>query len=693
PMVAWHPSGQVLSYFYENEGETWLVIYSVDDDEKVVKPVYNFIKILDYAYAPDGKTFVMSAVQNGQTDIFIYSIAGGGATPVTKDIYDDLSPRFVNNGRNIVFSSNRPNDTLGKVSPDATLIPSFDLFSYNWQTKSRVLRRVTNTPFANEFQVQPWDSTHFTYISDQNGIYNRFVGYFDSTIAYIDTAEHYRFFARSIPVTNYKFNIIEQDISPSANQLTEVIFHDGRYFIYIQPLVPFASLTSANLKNTAHRDRVIELARIDAEIDSLEKIQPKTSPPPGKPMQTVKVPETPEKKTDSTKIDINNYQFDGNKPKTYPATVPPPPGTVTKTGSDAVPPPPDTLLANTTPKDKFLLPIQRNYKIQFSTEYVVSQLDNSFLNAGYQRFSGGSSPIYLNPGFTGLMKIGMSDLLEDHKIVGAVRLSGDLKNNEYVLYFEDRTRRWDKSLMLHRQAFLNVSGFNTLSKMHTHEARYGLKYPFTEVLSFRGIIGYRNDRRVFLATDYNNLLAKNQFINSANAKVELVFDNTIRRGLNLYNGMRFKFFVETFQGLDSIFQAQDKSNRWFKNDLYAIGLDFRYYMKIHREIIWAFRATGATSFGNEKLVYYLGGVDNWLRPKFDRTVNVSQTENYTYQTLATPMRGFWQNIRNGNSVALINNEVRVPLFRYLFNRPLRQDFFNHFQVVGFTDVGTAWTGP
>jgi hypothetical protein len=66
--------------------------------------------------------------------------------------------------------------------------------------------------------------------------------------------------------------------------------------------------------------------------------------------------------------------------------------------------------------------------------------------------------------------------------------------------------------------------------------------------------------------------------------------------------------------------------------------------------------------------------------------------NYRYQTLVTPMRGFLQNIRNGNSYAVINTELRMPLFRYLFNRPMRSDFLNNFQVIGFGDIGTAWTG-
>ena len=56
------------------------------------------------------------------------------------------------------------------------------------------------------------------------------------------------------------------------------------------------------------------------------------------------------------------------------------------------------------------------------------------------------------------------------------------------------------------------------------------------------------------------------------------------------------------------------------------------------------------------------------------------------------MRGFDQNIRNGNSFFVYNTELRMPVFRYFFNRPIRSDFLNNFQVVAFGDVGTAWTG-
>jgi outer membrane protein assembly factor BamA len=121
-------------------------------------------------------------------------------------------------------------------------------------------------------------------------------------------------------------------------------------------------------------------------------------------------------------------------------------------------------------------------------------------------------------------------------------------------------------------------------------------------------------------------------------------------------------------------------------------MDIRNYQRVHRTLVWANRFAASTSFGSNKLLYYMGGVDNWLFPTYNITTPVAFDQNYAFQTLATNMRGFPQNIRNGNSFFVYNTELRWPVFRYLFNRPIRSDFINNFQLVLFGDVGTAWTG-
>ena len=88
----------------------------------------------------------------------------------------------------------------------------------------------------------------------------------------------------------------------------------------------------------------------------------------------------------------------------------------------------------------------------------------------------------------------------------------------------------------------------------------------------------------------------------------------------------------------------------------------------------------------------MGGVDNWILATFDNETPIDYNQNFTYQTLATNMRGFQQNIRNGNNFVVLNSELRFPVFSYLFDRPINMQFIKNFQVVAFGDVGTAWTG-
>jgi hypothetical protein len=178
-----------------------------------------------------------------------------------------------------------------------------------------------------------------------------------------------------------------------------------------------------------------------------------------------------------------------------------------------------------------------------------------------------------------------------------------------------------------------------------------------------------------------NLSEPNINANNLGVKLEYVFDNTIAKGLNLFNGTRYKVFAEYYQEV-----AEGES------DFSVVGFDLRHYQRIHRDLIFAVRAAGSTSLGNRKLVYFLGGVDNWLFQKIDNDMPVADDQNYVYQALASPMRGFFVNSRNGHSFAVVNAEVRWPLFKYLLNKPIKSDFVENFQVVGFSDVGSAWTG-
>jgi hypothetical protein len=172
-------------------------------------------------------------------------------------------------------------------------------------------------------------------------------------------------------------------------------------------------------------------------------------------------------------------------------------------------------------------------------------------------------------------------------------------------------------------------------------------------------------------------------------KLEYIHDNTRSLGMNLYSGTRYKIFAEV--------QEQVYKDLY---ELVVLGADIRNYTRIHRTLIWANRFAWSTSQGSSRIVYYLGGVDNWINfSGRTRTfkpfseIPIDRTQNYAFQAVGTNMRGFPQNIRNGNNFAVFNSEIRFPVFKYIANYPLSRSFFENFQIVGFFDVGSAWSGP
>ena len=667
PLLNWHPNNSILAMVYEKKNVLYFETYDTETKEKFKRNFTGFEKINSFSFSHDGKRLVISAIKKGkgQSDIFIYTLNSGGIEQITNDVWDDNNAVFVDNSKGILFESNRAHDTI-KAGEDAKLNIKLsrysDVFFYNAQSKSNLLYRVTNTPNSNETKPQEYSKGVISFLSEENGIYNRYIGVLDSTISFVDTVEHYRYFYNNQAITNYANNIQEHQINQRYNRFAEIITENNKQRLIVSDLTPAKNINSLKLNPTWFKGLPKNSL---ADPDKINIINPKR--------KEVSVTPSKETKTTNDGIDFDNYSISGETKKdTKKENKSSNPNSLAKSNPDDI--------ARNNNSEELQFPIQQNYYTNFRTDQVVTQLDNSFLGTNYQRFTGGGSPIYLNPGLNVLFKIGLSDLFEDKRIVAGFRIAGSL-DNEYLLSFENRTKRIDKQLVLHRQSFLRVNGFAGVSKIQTHDARYTWKLPFNEVAAVKASILYRNDRTVFASVGDISLARKNAFDNYGGAKLEYIFDNTRKRGLNLYNGTRFKAWAEYWRLV--------KEER---RDLITLGFDLRNYLKIHRDLIWANRIAGATSLGTDRLIYYMGGVDNWVNPTFDQSINIVKPEQYQFQTLATNMRGFRQNTRNGNNFVVYNSEIRWPIFKYLLNRPIRSDFIQNFQIIGFGDIGMAWYG-
>jgi len=665
PVIGWHPTSRILTYINEEKAGMVIYFYRVEEKKTEKRNFLYFDKVLDFSYAPEGSRIILSAVKDGITDIYIHTVASGTNEQITRDVADDLNPSFLKSSPGeIIFSSNRLSDTLTNTGdPFEKISPKFDLFTYNVEKKNNILTRLAEGEFTSRYQASETALNRFSYIGDNNGILNRFNSVFDSSISYIDTTTHYRYFINSIPVTNYDRNILNQSVQNASDTYGEAIFQNGKYKLRKGSSREMKRIPDNEILKTNFRK---ELDKKYHKADSVERIRKWLIAEDKKRRDTLKKPLYEYYIKKDEPIDINHYIFEKEKQNYYEQLW-------RKNYMDI-----------DLDTGKIDLPLIRIYETSFYNSYIANQIDFTFLNNSYQVFNGGAE--YFNPGINMLTRFGILDLFEDYRLTAGFRFSGNFDSNEYLLSFENLKGKFDKQIIFHRQAYFSSFG-DTLLKTHTHNLYFSLSKPITPVLALKGTVSYRNDRHVTLSQDLISLNRPTITKHWASLKGEVIFDNTRKRSVNIYFGTRFKIFGEYYR------QITKK-----RTDMFVIGGDFRNYTRIHRELIWANRFAASTSFGPTKLVYYLGGVDNWMGylfnkyPMFDTSVPVSSKQNYGFQAIATNMRGFTQNVRNGNNFALINSELRWPFIRYFAGHPLKSNFLNSLQIVGFGDIGTAWAG-
>jgi len=654
PLLAWNPSGTNLTMAVEEKGRLFFYNYSVEEKELSRNEVYNIVKINSISYSHDGKYIVFSGVKDGATDIFVYNMTSRSYNQITNDLFDDLDPHFLNESSQIIFSSNRVNDTLGVKQPHSrsNLTGKCDLFAYDYKGKNNVLRRITNTNLSHEFAPVEVGKNAFLFLSDRNGINNAYYGQYDSTLSHIDTMVHYRFFTRIAPFTDYRSSILEHNFNKSVNKYSTSIIGKGTKRFFVSEIDKFPKQFGTTITDAASEKE--NKALLDSlKTDSSSTKTKSSKKKKGKRLVSVRMSEA-----------YLDY-----------------PGAVFATGNQSFMQFGDSAKKEIPVGDE-LIPenVEQNAYTQYSISKIVSQIDFSFMNTSYQQFTGGGYPIYLNPGFNALFMVGTQDLLENHRLLGGVRFTLNLDNTEFMLSYESLEDRLDKQMVFHRQELKQFNEYYGVKQV-SNGFYYILKWPFSRVSAVRGTVLARADKEVFLSMESNTLKEPNRYGFWGGLKAEWIFDNTRQLAQNIHEGVRAKLFAEYFQTVD-------ESNK----NLFVVGGDARYYMRIYRNFIWANRIAASTSFGKNKLVYYMGGVDNWLFAKFNQNINVATDQNYSFQTLATNMRGFTQNIRNGNSFAVINSELRIPLVKFVVNKTFTSEFINNFQVNVFGDIGTAWTG-
>ena len=659
PLIAWHPNGKELSIVYEHKDILKLRKYNLEADqyiEQLLPP--DIQRVFSISYRDDLR-YIISANTNGYSDLYHYNSQNRQYKAITNDFYDDLDAEVVelDGKEGILFSSNRKRDHIFKLEYD-TILPTgqFDLFFYDLEADDKSVKRLTKTPDIDERYPYEINTNKVAYLSSENGITNRYV------ISTVDPSSYYS-------VSNKDRNIIRHHAIPGSEMHAFTYYKDGSYDVYLEnvnwdePVITF---------NTRYNNRTFTGADDQKEDE-------------------VFIPYAPENLEEEMQDGFMFQSRFEDPEKLEPITKR---GEVRKNNKSIF----STIIVDEETKEddqitEFVYSRVTASQLKFRLDNFTTKLDNEVLFEGLESFTGNSDELLLNPmGF--LMKGTMKDIFEDYILEAGARYPLSFNGSEYFMTFDNRKKLIDRRYALYRRSQSETIDETSFplerAKKVSILGMYQLKYPFTIYRSLRATSSLRFDN--FYSQSVNEETFGNPVFSEKRLsfKLEYIYDNTIDFAINIKHGTRYKIYGEVINefNIDVIDGFEFDLSKGFTN---IIGFDARHYIPLFRYSVIALRAAGATSLGNKRNLYYLGGINNSLYNGFEENIGIPEDE-FAYKTNVFQLRGFDSNIRNGTSYALINAEARLPLFRYFMGNFGGSNFLRNLQFTLFYDVGTAWHG-
>ena len=654
PNFDWHPSANVLAFVHENKGIIYLDIVDTESKERVSRLLPNVTKISSLSYSPNGSKIYFSAVIAGKPNVFEYSITRNRITAITSNMASALNPQEFSNSK-FAYVSNKFENT--ETLTDSEPVGKNQSRSNNsiWLSYNTVApfswKKLSHKEYETIGNLKWQGNNNLSFVSNVSGARKLYFGKIDSTVSHIDTAIHYSYHIQSQAAELLNDPFSQIDFNFELGTIAYAIGTGRKNSIFVE--VP--SFVEPEKQKSIWRT---ELEKGWSNINQKEKeALPPADSTFSKQLLTNLSPEN------ASPIDVFSWVFEKEKLR-YNLNA----------------------LGYSMPLDGYRIDriSKIGYNLVFFPNKIVNQVDFNFLNSNYQPYTG--APAFFNPGLNLSFVVGAVDLFEDYRLYGGLSLGSDLESSEILLMYEYLGSKYKHQLAFQRQAYQNLE-FDRRTKVRSHAVTYTLRFPFSQVTSVGGGTTVRYDRITIPSGDIETLSVPDDQRLWSGLKADLIFDNCSYLGFNLKDGVRFKFFAEAQTGIGLGKRA----------DLYTFGFDGRTYTPVWRNIVLAARFAIGTSAGYAGLVYYLGSVDSWVNfnpmvPNFNKEIPVNNVHKLMFQTLATNLRGFSQNIRNGPSFGVINSEIRIPIYRTITNNVTGNKFLNSLQLVGFFDVGSAWKG-
>ncbi len=548
--MSWSPDGKQLAFVSKNEGKDHIYLYHVDKGKLMKKLTFEFDSIQSPDWSPVGDKIAFAAIKNGRRDLYVVQIETQELARLMDDRFDDHDPRWSFDGKQIVFSSDRPDP---EMTPDPAIFDStagaftyHDQNIYLYNMESRKIEPLVILP-GNE--TQPcWGPSgdHVAFISDYCGTSNLFVyGLKDSSV---------------FRLSNVTGGVFDPDWSKDGERIVVSSFQKWGWDLFIledplnnKNLTPLAQTTRLSPDQMAKNiDEAFKKMNERHEIQ--QPIKPKEK---DKNARIISAPLL----SKSTPLD-SIYVQQGSGYRPYDPAK-----------SDTLPEP-----ADKTPQ---------TYTAKLSPDYV----------------SGGFA--YANEyGFFGGTELYFSDILGDHSFQVLANLSGSIEDADIMGMYYYLPKRLDYGIGIFHEKN-NFIGYSYIGDYYAEQREYGLigvvSYPFSRFervdlsMVARGI----NRRNSFIAVSGNDVILDeiyqyDQFL--VEPSISLSKDNAIWGYTGPVGGTRVALSVSHSPGI--VNKSLEYTTAVF---------DYRHYFRLSRRHQIAVRSLFALSAGPFAERFQLGG--------------------------------------------------------------------------------------
>ncbi|GAB5465604.1 MAG: DPP IV N-terminal domain-containing protein [Candidatus Kapaibacteriales bacterium] len=636
PGISWSPDGSKISISAKSGPEDAIFIVDSKDGD-YEKLTFGLSHISSVDWSPDGEKLSFVASEDENCDIYTYEFASKEVKNITGDIYTDQYPVWSPDNSKIFFVSDRFEiDRVGTPGINMWNHPVFasDIFSVDVNTGQ--LERITRDPWYRKTSIAV-ESTgeRIIYVSDKNGIGNLYIRDLDNGANY--------------SITNSVTGILQISLSQDDSQLLFSCQIEGGYDIFNIKFPFTRQLEEEILPLTTFREEVNPASKfsnpsiIEDVIVSEEREDEETS--------KSKLSSSRLLSSENYEVELENQKFQD-----------PNPDAIQRQSLDLS-------KIDTTFKPK-------EYKTKWSPDVILG-------NPGYNTFWG----------FQGTAFGMFSDELGNHQITVNANLFQDLNNSNIVARYSYMKNIIDYHFTGYYLGGRTAITDFALSPINSDASRYLYRFnnggvdisgSYALDLFQRVEFGVNN---MFMSRTSSALLGGNPQIGArpditrfvAMPQIAYVYDNSLGGWYGPSEGTRLRLEMTASPKLGN-------SGLEFFN----LSGDVRQYFGLTDFLTFAVRGNTAISLGNDRQTFYIGGMDNWLNRSFRNGILPFQDpEDFAFMNFEMPMRGWAIAQTSGSKMAMMNAELRFPLFYAIAAGGLPL-FLQAVQGSFFFDAGAAW---